>query len=221
MNDDELWSAYAALRRERAQRPADAQPTAEAIRQALDGELSEQERERVLEQAIASGASAQLALFQAAHVASSGALPDTTLGASITNGSTRSARRWWPLSAAAALVLAVGVPMATREPNDDTIRFRSGAASATPPLLTPASDAVLSVGQRFVWGAVPGSTGYTLELLDANGRTVTQLVTKDTTVVLGPSVTEADRTRVAGWWVTVVSVDGRRTRSELRVTRGH
>ncbi|WP_309671127.1 hypothetical protein [Gemmatimonas sp.] len=219
MNDDELRSAYAALRRARAQRPVWEQPTPEAMRTALDGELSESERERILEQAITSGASAQLALLQAAHVASSGALPNTTSRASMTRGTTRSTRRWWPLAAAAALVLAVGVPLATRAPTDEAIRFRAGAVSAAPQLIAPASGAVLSDAQRFVWSAVPGSTSYTLELLDANGRSVTQLVVNDTTAVLGPSVTEVDRTRTTGWWVTVATVDGRRTRSELRLTR--
>ncbi len=214
MNDDELRSAYAALRRERAQRPTAAQPAIDAMRAALDGELPAQERERVLEEAITSGASAQLALLQAAQVAASGALPT-----SATVGTARSSRRWWSLAAAAALVLAVGVPLATRSPNDAVTRFRSGAASGAPQLIAPASGAVLSAAQRFVWSAVPASTSYTLELLDANGRTVTQLVASDTTVMLGPTVTDVDRARTTGWWVTVATVDGRRTRSELRLTR--
>lgn len=216
MNDDELRSAYAALRRARAQRPATEQPTTDAMRAALDGELPEQERERVLAQALSSGASAQLALLQAAHVAASGALPSSS-----TVGAARASLRWWPLAAAAALVLAIGVPVATRTPSDEEPRFRAAAASAAPQLIAPASGARLSAAQRFVWSAVPGSTSYTLELLDANGRPVAQLVARDTTVRLGPSVTEADRARTTGWWVTVVTSDGRRTRSELRLTREH
>lgn len=220
MNDEELRNAYAALRRERAQRSTADQPTTESIRQALDGELTEQERERVLAQAISSGASIQLALLQAAHVASSGALPNTTSRAAMSGGTARSTRRWWPLAAAAALVLAVGVPLATRTPSDDAIRFRSGAVGGAPQLIAPASGAALSTAQRFVWNAVPGGTSYTLELLDANGRTVTQLVVNDTTAVLGAAVSDVDRARATGWWVTAVTSDGRRTRSELRLTRG-
>ncbi len=222
MNDDELRGAYAALRRERAQRPATEQPTADAMRQALDGELTEEARERILEHAITSGASAQLALLQAAHVASSGALPNTTSRASMMGDAApavRSSRRWWPLAAAAALVLVVGVPLATRTPNEESVRFRSGTASGVPQLIAPASGATIAALQRFVWHAVSGSTSFTLELLDANGRTVTQLVTSDTTAVLGPSVTEGNRARTTGWWVTVVTADGRRARSELRLTR--
>jgi hypothetical protein len=118
------------------------------------------------------------------------------------------------------LVLAVGVPLATRAPDDEGVRFRSGAASAAPTLIAPAGGAVLSSSQRFVWSAVPGSTGYTLELLDANGRTVVQVEGSDTTAVLGSSVAETDRARTTGWWVTVATADGRRTRSELRLTGG-
>jgi hypothetical protein len=215
MNDDELRRSYAALRRERAQRPVSERPSAETIRQALDGELSDAARETVLDQALASGASAELAMLQAAqgaarmasNVESRIAAPTTT-------------RRWWPVAAAAALVLAVGVPIATRAPeNVEPIRFRAGANAATARLMTPASGAVLVADQRFVWSAVPRATRYTLELLDANGGTVADVVTEDTTAALAASITEADRARITGWWVTATIRDGRRARSELRLTR--
>jgi hypothetical protein len=215
MNEDELRRSYAALRRERAQRPASERPSAETIRQALDGELSDTERETVLDQALASGASAELAMLQAAQgaarvasrVESPSTAPTTT-------------RRWWPVAAAAALVLAVGVPIATRAPNDpDPLRFRSGANAATAQLMTPASGAVLAADQRFVWSAVPRATRYALELLDANGGTIAEMVTMDTTAALTASITEADRARITGWWVTATTLDGRRARSELRLTR--
>ena len=215
MNEDELRRSYAALRRERAQRPVSERPSAETIRQALDGELSDAARETVLDQALASGASAELAMLQAAQgaarvesrVESPSTAPTTT-------------RRWWPFAAAAALVLAVGVPIATRAPNDpDPLRFRSGANAATAQLMTPASGAVLVANQRFVWSAVPHATRYTLELLDANGATVAEMVTMDTTAALTASIAEADRARITGWWVTATTLDGRRARSELRLTR--
>lgn len=211
MNADELRTAYSTLRRERAARSTAEQPNAEVIRQALDGELSADARERVLEQAIASGASARLALLQAAHVASSGAFLKTS-------AHTRPSRQWWPLAAAAVLVLAVGVPLATRAPQNNAT-FRASSPSNAPRLIAPASGAVLQAGQRFVWSTVPGSTGYTLELLDANGRVVTQLATTDTVAVLSASVTAADRARTTGWWATAIAADGRQTRSELRLTR--
>jgi hypothetical protein len=215
MNDDELRRSYAALRRERAQRPAGERPSAETMRQALDGELSEAERETVLDQALASGASAELAMLQAAQVAAGMASSEASRSTAPTT-----TRRWWPVAAAAALVLAVGVPIATRAPNEpEPIRFRAGATSAAPRLIAPASGAALVAGQRFVWSAVPGATRYTLELLDAKGGTVAEVVTKDTAVAIAASITDADRARTSGWWVTVTVGDGRRERSELRLTR--
>jgi hypothetical protein len=215
MNEDELRRSYAALRHERAQRPVSERPSAEMIRQALDGELSDAARETVLDQALASGASAELAMLQAAQgaarvasrVESRSAAPTTT-------------RRWWPFAAAAALVLAVGVPIATRAPNDsDPLRFRAGVNAAAPRLIAPANGAALVANQRFVWSAVPRATRYMLELLDANGKTVADVVTKDTTAVIAASVSDADRARTTGWWVTATTLDGRRDRSELRLTR--
>ena len=215
MNEDELRRSYAALRRERAQRPVSERPSAETIRQALDGELSDAARETVLDQALASGASAELAMLQAAQGAARVASRVESRSASPTT-----TRRWWPVAAAAALVLAVGVPIATRAPNDsDPLRFRSGANAATAQLMTPASGAVLVANQRFVWSAVPHATRYTLELLDANGATVAEMVTMDTTAALTASIAEADRARITGWWVTATTLDGRRARSELRLTR--
>ena len=215
MNEDELRRSYAALRRERAQRPVSERPSAETIRQALDGELSDAARETVLDQALASGASAELAMLQAAQGAARVASRVESRSASPTT-----TRRWWPVAAAAALVLAVGVPIATRAPNDpDPLRFRSGANAATAQLMTPASGAVLVANQRFVWSAVPRATRYTLELLDANGATVAEMVTMDTTAALTASIAEADRARITGWWVTATTLDGRRARSELRLTR--
>jgi hypothetical protein len=216
MTDDEIRRQYAVLRHARAQRPSSDRPDAEVIGKALDGELSEQEREAVLDRALSAGASADLALLQAARSASIGASIDATKRHS---GSGRSTR-WWPLAAAAVLVVAVGVPIATRQPEgDDPTRFRAAVSAAAPQLVTPASGTALAAGQRFVWTSVPGTTSYTLELLDANGRAVTQASTKDTTMVLSSSVTAADRDRTTAWWVTATAVDGRRQRSELRLTR--
>ena len=219
MNEDELRRSYAALRRERAQRPVSERPSAETIRQALDGELSDAARETVLDQALASGASAELAMLQAAQGAARVASRVESRVESPSTAPTTT-RRWWPFAAAAALVLAVGVPIATRAPNDpDPLRFRSGANAATAQLMTPASGAVLVANQRFVWSAVPRATRYTLELLDANGATVAEMVTMDTTAALTASIAEADRARITGWWVTATTLDGRRARSELRLTR--
>jgi len=149
----------------------------------------------------------QVAAGTASRVESPSTAPTTT-------------RRWWPFAAAAALVLAVGVPIATRAPDDpEPIRFRAGATAAAPRLIAPASGAALVAGQRFVWSAVPGATRYTLELLDAKGETVAVVVSKDTTAVMAASVSDADRARTTGWWVTVAVGDGRRERSELRLTR--
>lgn len=215
MNDDELRRSYAALRHERARRPVSERPSAETMRQALDGELSDAERETVLNQALASGASAELAMLQSVQVA-------VGMASRVESPSTAptTTRRWWPVAAAAALVLAVGVPIAIRAPdNAEPIRFRAGANAATARLMTPANGAVLVADQRFVWSAVPGATRYTLELLDANGGTVAEVVTKDTAVAIAASITGADRARTTGWWVTATTRDGRRVRSELRLTR--
>lgn len=219
MNDDELHRQYAALRRARAQRPASDRPDVELIRKALDGELPEAECEAVLDRALTSGASADVALLQAARSASFGAFTGAAGGAGTREPTVRRASRWWPLAAAAVLVVAVGVPVATRQSESDApTRFRAAEPTAAPQLLSPAGGTVISAGQRFVWSAVPGTASYSLELLDARGRTVTQVSSKDTVVVLAPSVADADRARTTGWWVTAIAVDGRRQRSELRLT---
>ncbi len=218
MNDDELRRAYAALRRERAQLPASNRPDPESIRAALDGELADAEREQVLEHALTSGAAADLAVLHAAHVASSVGL--TSSRAATTRNRPSLARRWWP-AAAAALVMVVGLPIAIRQPDSEApTRFRAAVSAGAPQLVAPTTGTTLSAGQRFVWTTVAGTSSYTLELLDANGRTVTQASTKDTTLVLSSSVTAADRARTTGWWVTATAVDGRQQRSELRLTRG-
>ena len=86
------------------------------------------------------------------------------------------------------------MPITIRQPdNDDATRFRAAVSAGMPQLITPASGAVLAAGQRFTWTAVAGTTSYMLELLDANGRSVTQASTKDTSTVLSSSVTAADR----------------------------
>lgn len=224
MNDDELRRQYAALRRARAQRPASERPDAELIGKALNGELPEDECEVVLDRALTTGASADLALLQAVQSASVGAFKDASATTTTRSIATRRASRWWPLAAAAVLVIAVGVPIARRQPlsdatGDATTRYRAAESTAVPELIAPAGGAVLSARQRFVWTAVPGATSYSLELLDARGQAVAETSTKDTTTLLSASVSASMRGRITGWWVTAVAVDGRRQRSELRLTR--
>ncbi len=210
MNDDELGRAYRAARAQRLAQPDAARPSPEALRSLVEGSLSPTDREALLEQVLASGATEELALL---HSVAAGIPTERATGR-------RSWTTWWPMAAAAALVVAVGLPTLSRiRDGNAPPRYRGSDATSGPQLVRPASDAPASLGQPFVWARLNSATEYTLELMNDSGRTIARVVTKDTSASLPTSVADAQRQQLSGWRVAATMPDGSQRRSELRLLR--
>lgn len=220
MTDDELAKAWAALQAQRRASHASADPSPDAVEAALDGTLSDVERERVLEALLSQGRGDELRLLQSMRRAAAESV--TTARGSSTGG----ARGWWPAAAAAAIVIAIGVPVWQSQQEDtrlvarDSATYRGGTVEGVS-LIAPASGAAwptaASDSLRLTWHGVRDAAAYTVELLDATGRVVlSQSTAGDTTVLLAATVAGAGRAP-AGWWVAASLSDGRRVRSELRL----
>jgi hypothetical protein len=222
MHDDELKQAWAALQAQRrAANVSSGTPSPEAIDAALDGSLSSDERERVLDATLAQGRSDELRLL---HTMRQAAAESTRTTAAV-----RAWPRWWPTAAAAALVLAIGVPTwqsqrARTAGTADSATFRSGVPDDVQ-LIAPASGTAWPSASgdtlRVSWHAVPTATSYQVDLLDAGGQVMaTQSFKGDTTALLSAPDAGPDGAP-AGWWVSASLADGRRVRSELRLLEPH
>lgn len=125
---------------------------------------------------------------------------------------TRSHRRiLYPLAAAAALMLAIGIPAAR------TAWFGSAPAPVdrTPPggsarLLTiaPAADAALDGVPTFSWHAADAGSRFKLTLVDDQGATLWSVDTGDTVVTLPPDIALVSG-RTYFWYVDALGADGR------------
>ena len=226
MNDDELRRAYSALREHRRAARDDAaaepRPSPEALWSAVAGDLEPDERMRVLDETLRAGGSDDVALAYTMHSAVTD-VGDARLGQSDTTRGRRAGRRWWPLAAAAALLATVSVPLWRQPGRDDAAtfgdaRYRDGGSSALV-LVAPVNASALTDPAQFTWRTVPNAREYLLEMLDAEGGTVTRVITADSAATLPSTLSSADRQRIAGWWVTATTRDGAVVRSELRLVR--
>lgn len=220
MQDDDLKRAYAALRARRHAHSSDDRPDVDAIGAALSGDLSSDERERVLDAALRSGAADDVAMLHALTSAVRAAHSETTAQQAVR----WRASRWVPIAAAATLMVMVGASFWLRDvtdPDDDAldIRFRDGRDISVS-LIAPAmrTDTV-NAFTTFIWHAVPDAGSYEFELFDAGGSVLFTQTVADTTATLPTDMTAETRARAAAWWITTTLPDGRRLRSELRLLR--
>jgi hypothetical protein len=124
----------------------------------------------------------------------------------------------WMLPLAAALMLAVGIPVwKSQQPEAAGDGGQSrGAASNVPLPVAPSAGAPVTLDTlRLVWRAVPSAASYMAEVMDADGQRVVSVATADTTALV-TIANASDRQRVAGWWVTARMADGQTTRSDLQ-----
>jgi hypothetical protein len=210
MNDDDLGRAYAAAREQRRLQRREPLPSPETLQSLVDGRVASADRDVLLERALASGAADELALL---HSVAAGIEAERA-------PLVRPWKAWWPVAAAAALVLAVGVPTFGRwRDGHAPPRFRASRALAGPQLALPASNEPVRVDQTFVWARLDLAREYTLELMNDSGRTIARIVTTDTTATLPRSVSENQRVHLSGWWVSATMTDGSQRRSEMRLLR--
>jgi hypothetical protein len=100
-------------------------------------------------------------------------------------------RRWIPLAAAAALLLAVGV--ATLRPRQEPVGSTMRDGAALPVAVAPAGEVEVSSARTFIWRAVPTATHYDFALLDAAGTPIHTAETNDTTYTLPLNVAFASK----------------------------
>jgi len=202
----EMLRAHAALQRQRRAQTSVAAPTPEELQSLVDGTLSMAEREALLERVFASGAADELALLHSIRI-----LPAPTAA------SRSLARRFWPVAAAASLVVAVSIPalrlLRTDRTAEPTYRG-SDSANGAPQLRAPRA---ASGGNTFAWSAVPEADRYAVELLNANGEVVTHLDTRDTTITIPDSVSNATNgsLKATSWWVIAQLRGGGQRRSAV------
>lgn len=243
-SDDELRAAWQLLRggasSSQAAGPVSAdavvpQPPPEPadIAAVLNGTLSEDDMVRDLDRALMRGAADEVAMLHALRSAAHDTLQSgnkatpsaerrtdlRTPGASGKAGAgVPSTNRWWILPLAAALMLAVGIPVwnSRQSPATGEAAQTRGAASNVPLPVAPAVGAQVTLDTlRLTWHPVPSAASYMAEVMDADGQRVVSVATADTTALV-TIASASDRQRVAGWWVTARMADGQTTRSELR-----
>ncbi len=196
MNDDELAGLY----REGMQRAAagpDDGVSLDAMLRVVRGEADAAERLSTLDRVMASDAlRKEFALLSAVAEGERHTAP------------TR--RSWWPLAAAAAVLLvAGGVTWQMRErAGDDVVRGDRGTIE----LVSPRD--VLPAGRLFTWRATATASRYRLQVRDAAGGVVFDSLTRDTTMVLPDSVRLAPGTEYR-WWIRAELEDGGQARSAL------
>jgi len=219
MRENELRLAWAALQARRRVTGAPLTPSAEELAAALDGRLSNEDRERALDDAFARGRSDDLRLLHTMRAAASASVPATR---GVAEGG---ARPWWPVAAAAMLVVAVGIPawrsrLSSVPTASDAAMYRNGTPDDVV-LVSPTSGEAWPVAGidslRVTWRAVAAAVDYRVEVLDAGGQVVAaRVVTGDTTTRIGLPV-NVPAIVPSGWWVQATLSDRRRVRSELRL----
>lgn len=243
-SDDELRAAWQLLRGgasgPQAAGPlgADAvvpQPPPEPadIAAVLNGTLSEDDMVRDLDRALLRGAADDVAMLYALRSAAHDTLQSgskatpagerradqRTPGASGKAGAdTRPPNRLWIMPLAAALVLAIGIPLwnSRQSTAENDAAETRGTATNVPVPVAPAEGAPVTLDTlRLSWRPVPSAASYMAEVMDADGQRVVSVATADTTALV-TIANVSDRQRVAGWWITVRMADGQTIRSELR-----
>ena len=190
MTDEELAEAYRNRMRHGAW-PSDA-PDPEVIQRVASGHASEAERLRVLD--IVMQSEALRREFDVLRALASGHRPASR----------------WPrhgLALAAGLLLTVMAgSLWWRGQSVAPEPFRGGGAAVT--LIAPAEGARVSRPPVLTWAAVPGATGYEVEVLAGNGTVVFSAAGPDTTAAWPESV-QVDPVGSYVWRVEAALPDGR------------
>lgn len=125
---------------------------------------------------------------------------------------TRSPRRiFYPLAAAAAVMLAIGIPAARNAwfLTSPTSVDRTGTGpSARLTAITPAADATLDGEPTFSWHAADAGSRFKLTLVDEQGATLWSVDTGDTVVALPREIALVSG-RTYFWYVDALGADGR------------
>ncbi len=181
----------------------------------LDGRLSDEARERV-ESVLAGSAEARAELVEASR-----------LIATIPVRQTQPKRPWVLVSAVAAaavLALVMGPSLSQKPATQQIATERRAPVSPGSGIrtLSPEDGALIGwsgarADVRFTWAAVPGAT-YQLTVTDAEGRTVWQADTTDTTLVL-PQTVELSGPASYYWNVDALAPDGSSATTGVREFR--
>ena len=120
---------------------------------------------------------------------------------------------WMSLAASVVLLCGIGYGVWAYGGRAPISRFRGSEGDLQ--LLYPQAGATEGDTLTFIWSSRAGAVGYTLEILDGDGRTLYSREVGDTVVTLNRSTLpalEGDLT----WWVRARGADGVERGSELR-----
>lgn len=205
MNDDDLHRAYTAYRA-LAPRDAGNRPSLEEMQQLVEGDLSPERREALLDQVLSDVESTrELAMLSA-----------------VSQARVRERRwmatRWWPIAAAAALIVAVSpLVLRSRDAGREQVFRAATPGSTTITIINPPEGVPLAPGLRVIWSAVPDADRYTLELISNRGDAIASLSSDDTTLVLPDSISAVRLRDVTGFMVVARVRDGGQRQSRLRL----
>lgn len=124
----------------------------------------------------------------------------------------RSPRRiLYPLAAAAAVMLAIGIPAARSAwfgPPPALVNRTQPGASARLMAISPVADAALDGTPTFSWHAADAGSRFKLTLVDEQGATLWSVDTGDTVVALPREIALVSG-RTYFWYVDALGADGR------------
>jgi anti-sigma factor RsiW len=92
-------------------------------------------------------------------------------------------------AAAAAVLLVIVVPRAGRDGDNEPVRHREPAVSATAAPVTLSPRGVVAAVDTLRWSRVPGADRYRMAIYDAGGTLVWEVTTADTGAAFPDSVT--------------------------------
>jgi hypothetical protein len=205
ISDDELRAAYVGRLEKAPTRRGPECPPPEALLSALRGEGAEVERLRVLDHALqCSACRPELALLHGVAGSDASAAGGSAAGS---RGPRLDLRRFFPLAAAASVVLALGVYAIGRR-GGDVVRA-GGSDGAT--LIAPAVGQAVPAGAIvFAWHPVPGALRYTVEVSAAEGELLFSAESADTLLTAQLANVRPGRHH---WWVRAHMEDGSERRS--------
>jgi len=232
MTDEELKALYEELLAQGAHDGRD-RPDPEEIVAALEGELTEEERLRILDRALSSREGhGEVELLRVLLDGREEVQGSRRRREGVRTGWGRS--RWrrgdggrWgpgrlvPLGIAATAVLAITGVLRWPGPGGDPATVRS--ATSGPELLAPSAGAEVSLPTTLVWGRHPEAVEYRVEVMDMAGSPLVgaRLAGADTTWVLGEVATSGEVLPGGPlrWWVQAVLPTGTTRASEVKEFR--
>lgn len=128
-------------------------------------------------------------------------------------------RRWqgippW-LSLAASVVLLCGIGYGAWAYSSGESPSSLRGSGGTLGLLRPGAGSFSEDTLTFIWSSQPGAVGYTLEILDVDGRSLFSRKTGDTVVTIDLNTMPSLKGELR-WWVRAQGADGVERGSELR-----